>query len=84
MTKRLDGLLPTVGLANAHRHWKDREIYSITLSNGIELSTQYYENKSITAYSEPGEVAHIIWFEVDHQSYISRYNGIYVTEVQFK
>lgn len=79
--------IPTVGLANAHRHWENREINMLIFPDEDEsyVSTKTDNVDQIIAYSEPGEMSPIIWFEVRYSNgEIIRHNGSHIASVSFR
>ena len=79
--------IPTVGLSNAHRHWKNRYITALIFLDNRSLDLSDPEIWKIEAYSEPGEMSPTIWFEVSfvkgkHER--SRFNGSHLLSVHFR
>jgi len=76
--------IPMVGLANAHRHWENREIHELVFPDDGYVSTKSDGVDQIIPYSEPGEMASTIWFEVIYENKSRvRFNGSYVSSVGF-
>ena len=75
---------PMSGLVNAHRHWQSRRINTLVLPDGKYISAKWEHVNSIIPYSEPGEMAHTIWFEVHYENGNRvRHNGSYIAQVEF-
>ncbi len=76
----------------SHEHWRGLEIQELVWADenfGINPSIEYDNTLKITPYSEPGQLAPTIWFEIICQKmntggiYYRRINGLYIKEVIF-
>lgn len=79
--------VPDIGLSNAHRHWRNREIHELVFADADQsfISTKNDNVDQIIAYSEPGEMSPTVWFEVHYSNGgIGRFNGSHIASVGFR
>lgn len=77
--------VPATVLANAHRHWRGRTISLLQFPDDGFIETKSPLIDEIIAYSEPGQMAPVIWFEVRYvDGSVVRHNGTYVASVVFE
>ena len=77
-------LLPAIGLANAHRHWRNRIVTALIWPDDSAITTNDNGVLDILPYSEPGEMGSSIWFEIIREDGDNtRVNGSFLALVRF-